>query len=522
MKRLRIAYGRLAQETNALSPVSTTLEDFRRAVLMEGDEVARAASRTGEEAPGFMKNAELSGFVRAAERAKKRHGVEVETIPTLSAWAIPAGPLERPAFDELLGRLLARLRAAGPVDGVFLSLHGALGVQGLRDPESVILEAVREATGGKPVTVTQDFHANLTERRVRSAEAIVAYRTNPHRDHATVGAEAGDILIRTLLGKVRPTNAWRSLPMLLGGGTTLDVLPPFLGLYARMANMRRNPKILATSVYGCHLWNDDPDLGWSAHVTTDGDRDLAERTADDLAERLWAMRTQMPPPFSSVEDAIAEARGARIARKLGVVVFADASDVVSAGSTGENTRILAALLAEGADLVSYVPLRDPEIVGRLWDVPVGETVTVTVGGKLDPKTNESLVVTGRVLRAQRMLALGRMVVLDLGPVKLVLTELAAFSVKPAFYADLGLPILDADVVVVKNFFPFRIFYLPYARRTIYVKTKGITDFDASYALTFTDPMHPRDEVLDWRPADRRRRGIAIAPSPSLAAASGIL
>ena len=155
-------------------------------------------------------------------------------------------------------------------------------------------------------------------------------------------------------------------------------------------------------------------------------------------------------------------------------------------------------------------------------MPVGETVTVTVGGKLDPKTNESLVVTGRVLRAQRMLALGRMVVLDLGPVKLVLTELAAFSVKPAFYADLGLPILDADVVVVKNFFPFRIFYLPYARRTIYVKTKGITDFDASYALTFTDPMHPRDEVLDWRPADRRRRGIAIAPSPSLAAASGIL
>jgi microcystin degradation protein MlrC len=507
MKRLRIAYGRIAQETNALSPVTTTTEDFRRAIFMEGDALARAASKDGDEAPGFMKNAELSGFVRSAEAARKR-GVEVEPVPTLSAWAIPGGPLTRATFDELLSRLLDRLRAAGPVDGTFLSLHGAMGVQGLRDPESVILEAVREATGGRPVTTTHDFHGNLTERRVRAAEAIVAYRTNPHRDHAKVGAEAGSILIRTLAGEVRPVSAWRSLPMLLGGGTTVDLLPPFLGAFARMRAMRRDRRLLATSIYGCHLWNDDPDLGWSSHVTTDGDRDLAERLADELAERLWAMRNEMPPRFPGVSEAIADARAARLARKLGVVVFADASDVVSAGAPGENTRILAALLDEGRDLTSYVPLRDPEVVARLWEVPIGETVTVSVGGKLDPRTSAPLTVTGTVARAQRMLGLGRMIVLDLGAVKLVLTELAAFSVKPAFYQDLGLPIGKADVVVVKNFFPFRLFYLPYARKTIYVKTKGLTDFDAAYALSFTDPMHPRDRVDDWRPADRRRRGLA--------------
>lgn len=507
MKKLRIAYGRLAQETNALSPVATTMEDFRRAIFMEGDELARAASKDGDEAPGFMKNAELSGFVRAAAAAG-RHGVEVEAVPTLSAWAIPGGPLTRATFDELLSRLLDRLRAAGPVDGTFLSLHGALGVEGLRDPESVILEAVRAATGGRPVTATHDFHGNLTERRVRAAEAIVGYRTNPHRDHAKVGAEAGDLLVRILAGRARPVSAWRSLPMLLGGGTTVDLLPPFLGAFVRMRAMRRDRRVLATSIYGCHLWNDDPDLGWSAHVTTDGDRDLAERLADELAERLWAMRHAMPPRFPPIEEAIADARAARLARKLGVVVLADASDVVSAGATGENTRILKALLEQGGDLASYVPLRDPEVVARLWDVPIGETVTVSVGGKLDPKTNDPLVVTGKVARAQRMMGLGRLIVLDLGAVKLVLTELAAFSVKPAFYQDVGLPITKADVVVVKNFFPFRIFYLPYARKTIYVKTKGITDFDAAYALDFADPMHPRDRVDDWRPADRRRRGLS--------------
>ena len=257
MTRLRLAYGRIAQETNALSPVPTTIADFEQGVLMEGEALAAACSATGDEAPGFTRNAELSGFVRSVERARARHGIEA-------------------VFDDLLGRLVERLRRAGTLDGVFLSLHGALGVTGVRDPESVILEAVREATSGKPLTVTHDLHGNLTSRRVAAADAIVAYRTNPHRDHVKVGEEAGDLLVRTAAGRIRPMSAWRSLPMLVGGGTTLDFLPPMVGAYARMRAMRRDPRVLATSFYGCHMWNDDPELGWSSHVTTDGDQALAE------------------------------------------------------------------------------------------------------------------------------------------------------------------------------------------------------------------------------------------------------
>ena len=84
----------------------------------------------------------------------------------------------------------------------------------------------------------------------------------------------------------------------------LDFLPPFVGTFFRRRAMRRARWVLATSIYGCHLWNDDPDLGWSAHVTTDGDRDLAARLADELAERLWAMRNDKPPRFLPIEKAI--------------------------------------------------------------------------------------------------------------------------------------------------------------------------------------------------------------------------
>lgn len=63
---LRIAYGRIAQETNAFSPVHTTVEDFRQTHFFEGAELAEMCRWLGTEAPGFARNAELSGFVAGA------------------------------------------------------------------------------------------------------------------------------------------------------------------------------------------------------------------------------------------------------------------------------------------------------------------------------------------------------------------------------------------------------------------------------------------------------------------------
>jgi microcystin degradation protein MlrC len=502
-----VAFARIAQETNALSPVATTMDDFRAGAFSEGEELLRACSPGGDEAPGFLRAAELTGLARAAAAARQEHGVEVELVPLFSAWAVPSGPLSRETYDELAGRLDRGLRGAGQLDAVFLCLHGAMGVRGVRDPESRLLELAREASGGVPLATTHDLHANVTRARLAATNVFAAYLTNPHRDHASTGRRAGSLLIRTALGLVRPTTAWRSLPMLWGGGTTLDFLPPMLPIFARARAYARQGRGLEASVLMCHPWNDDPDLGWSTVVTTDHDRDLAERLADDLAERCWATRHAEPPAMPGPIEAIAEARAARLARRFGVVCFSDASDVVSAGATGESTRLLAALLEHATDLTSYVPLRDPAVVDSLWGASLGDVVSVRVGGKLDPQRNESLLVTGRVQRTQRMHGFGRMLVLDLGSVKLVLTEQSALALRPAFFEDVGLRMSEADLVVVKNFFPFRLFFLPYARRTIYVRTGGITDPDAAHELSFTDAMHPRDQVDDWRPADRRRRGF---------------
>ena len=58
------------------------------------------------------------------------------------------------------------------------------------------------------------------------------------------------------------------------------------------------------------------------------------------------------------------------------------------------------------------------------------------------------------------------------------------------------------------------FFLPYNRKTLYVRTRGATDFDAAFTLAFDGPVHPRDAVDDWRPRDALRRGLSIAARPS--------
>jgi microcystin degradation protein MlrC len=503
MPRKRLAFARIAQESNALSPVTSEIADFTRTHFVEGAALLAACGPNAREVPAFLKNAELSGFVRAATR----HGDAFELIPLFSAWAVPGGPLSKAAFEHFQDRLLEGLRAALPLDGVFLSMHGALCVRDVDDAEGRLIQEVRRVVGeGVPIAVTFDLHANLTRRKVDGGTMLCAYRTNPHRDHAKVGERAGDLLCRTVLGRCRPTTAWRSLPLVLGGGTTMDFLPPMRKIYGWMRQQERRRGVEYLSLFNCHLWLDHPEMGWATHVITDGEPALAEELAEELADLAWAVRHHQPPTFPTASEAIAQARGARLARSLGTVCMSDASDMVGAGGTGENTALLRAFLEEGADLRTLLPLRDPVTVDALWSHRPGDVVDVTVGGRLDPARNAPVEVRGRLRVNREVEGFGRISVLDAGRLSLVLTEGAALVMQPRFYTRLGLNPWTADVVVVKSLFPFRLYFALHNRKTIYARTNGVTDFDAGLrATTFASPVWPKAPVEDWRPTDRRRR-----------------
>ena len=502
----RIAFARIAQETNALSPVPTTLADFKASHYLEGDALMRAAT-DGPEVPGFFRRAELAGFMSAA---RDRQG-EIEPVPLLSAWASSGGPLSKVCFETLEERLLDRLRRAGRIDALYFCLHGAMGAEGILDPESRLLASVRAQLGGVPIIVSHDLHANVTRARMDIADAIVAYQTNPHRDHAKIGAKAGRIAIGTALGELRPVMAWRSLPMILGGGKTIDFLNPMRAVFTTMRKAERRGDVLAASTLMCHPWNDHPALGWSTVVVTDNDPAAAERLAEQLAEQCWERRHQQPPAFPSATEAIARARAARVRRKLGCVTMADASDVVTAGAPGDSTHLMRALLEQATGLLTYCAVRDPDAIATLWSRAVGDVVALSIGGTLDPARSAPLPVRGSVLSKHDRHGFGKTVVLAVDHLRVVITDGPAMVMRPSFYTEVGLSLWRADIAVVKNFFPFLMFFLAYNRKTIFVRTSGTTDFDAAFQLQFDGPVHPRDAVDDWHPRDRDRRGL-VAPA----------
>ena len=128
---MRVAIGQLWFETNGFNPLPTTLEDFEAMGIFYGEDVIERFRGVGE----------LGGFIQAAEEEN------VELAPTMRATAWPGGNVDKETHRFLRERLLEELRKAGEVDGILLSLHGAMAAEDEYDVEGALLEEIRKEWG---------------------------------------------------------------------------------------------------------------------------------------------------------------------------------------------------------------------------------------------------------------------------------------------------------------------------------------------------------------------------------------
>ncbi len=525
-RQLRIAYGRLFHEANSRSPLLTERVDFDRMHHLRGAELASACGLRGTEFKSFMPHAELTGFRQAARLAGN-----VETVPLTSALAVPGGPLSRACWDELTSELLDSLRAAGPIDGLYLALHGSMQVDGMDEaPEAHLLREVRATLGPRvKLAVSYDLHANLSSGMVDPVDVLVAYRTNPHWDLAPTGFRAGNRLIRTLRGELAPVHAWRKLPMVLGGGNTIDFLQPMRGVFRALRALEKDPRVISASLFMVHPYTSAEHLGWAVHVSTNGDARLANELVDRFSDRVWEERKSRLPKMLSVDEGLAAARTARregmSLGRLGPAIFVDVDDVVGAGAPGGNTRIARAFLAKGRDLVAFVPVHDPALVAQLWLEKDGARRDVVLRGT--PGYEMPEVPLDAIVSARTTGDFGRMVRLDVqhpegGALHLVVTDGPPLPIHPSFWRSVGLSARDADVIVQKNFFHYRLFYATTAFAHFPVATGGATSFDEVIHARGIVPTEPGTSLESWRDADPILRGAKrTAARPYDAASSTV-
>lgn len=506
----RIAYGRLFHEANAYSPLSTTIEDFERMHLVAGEALAQATTLRGTELKSFMPHAELTGFRQAARLAG-----DIETIPLESSLAVPSGPLTRACWDELTARLLDRIEAALPLDGIYLALHGSMQVHDLEGaPEADLLRRVRARVGDRAkIAVSYDLHANLSAGLVDPVDVLVAYRTNPHWDLAPTGFRAGRRLIKAIRGEIAPVHAWRKLPMVLGGGTTIDFLAPMRQVFRAMKKLERDPRVISASLFTVHPFTDAEELGWAAHVSTNGDERLADELVDKLAAMLWEMRKKAIPDMFGPGDAIARARGSFL-RKAGPVTLVDCDDIVGAGAPGGNTRIVAALAESARDLVAFVPVHDPALVEALWSEADGTKKSVVLRGT--PGYGMPAVPLDGVVAARATTDFGRAVRFDVvdaragGSLHVVVTDGPPLPIHPSFWSAVGLSARRADIIVQKNFFHYRMFYATTSFAHVPVVSGGATSF-AAVRARFEDQLRAGTRTTTSVPRGATGTNVALPP-----------
>src|SRR5690606_35753594 len=125
----------------------------------------------------------------------------------------------RAAFATLSGKLLDRLRqhclSPWPLDGVILSLHGAMVAEDEPDAEGALLGRVRALIGPNvPLIAILDSHANLSAAMVEAANLLILYQTYPHVDLQARGREALEALLLMRRAGVLPSMALRQMPLL--------------------------------------------------------------------------------------------------------------------------------------------------------------------------------------------------------------------------------------------------------------------------------------------------------------------
>ena len=439
LARPRIGVASLVQGTNTFSPRPTVWEDY---TVLRGEEAASSLKRT---------NTEFAGAFTALRR------MGAEPVPLLAAWALPSGRLTDATFDRLAGLLDDCLKDAGRLEGLVLSLHGAMATESIHDADSALIEVARRRIGETTLGVCLDYRANVTSRMVALADVMVGYRADPRTDMASTGKRIARLVTAVAYGEIAPAMVLAKRPMLIPSEAMRTDSGP-MSEVRRLALERAAPHMLDVSLFPAQPWLDVPELGLGVLVVSDADPSGARDLAEGLADEIWQRRERMATPRLMTPGAAFQAARDSATRPF---LMAHTADCPTAGAPGDDPVMVLEAAAHGGDMVVMHTVLDPSAVKECASM-VGRPVQVRVGGGFNP-SSAPMVVYGIVRRAgaesyrlagrsftRREASMGEWVVLESGRHHLLITSRPAITADPATWRHAGFDPDQADVLVVRS------------------------------------------------------------------------
>jgi microcystin degradation protein MlrC len=510
--RRRIVLAGFFHETHTFVPGVTPLADF---VIWRGDSLL---TRRGD---GSM----VDGFLEVADRENW------DVVSLVDYSALPSGVIDHAVFEQLWSELNAGLGdalASGPVDGIWLALHGAAVTTACVDPEGELLARLRAIPGvaALPIYGVFDLHATFTEAMAKHATGLVGYRENPHIDARDSAVRSADLMARGFREGVQPHMAARIAPIIWAPTGTGTADSPMRDLeQAARAIEQREPSVWAVNVVAGFAFSDVPDAGVAFSLIGTAEATAREGAIlQSLVDMAVSLRERGLLDEWRLEDALAEADTVM----GGPAIIVEPADNIGGGAPGDCTAVLRGMLRHGTKNAAVV-IADPESVAALEDAKPGERRRLAIGGKQSPLDEGPVEIEAVFLRRSdghftledrnSHLAASQGVNFDMGPSAVVEIEgritvlLTSRKTPPFDLAQLrsqGIVPETLSVIGVKAAVAHRRAYDRIAARSFTVTTMGPCTSD----LTKLDyrrlrrPIFPLDAIPASAPAPGETSGGA--------------
>ena len=471
---MRIAVGGFLHETNTFAQNGASFADFAEhdgwPALSQGEALVETVAGM---------NLAVAGFLDAARKAG-------DTLaPLLWCSAVPSAEVEDEAFERIAAMLLDTLATAGPVDAVYLDLHGAMVTDHLEDGEGELLARLRHAIGAEiPLVASLDLHANVTPRMVAESDALVSYRTYPHVDMAETGTRSHAVLARMADGS-RPAKALRKADYLMPLVWQCTDMAPAKALAARCADLAAGEGIWSLSLASGFPPADIYDCGPAVLAYGDSQA-VADAAAAALASDVAAAEADFAGRIHTPQEAAALAK-APAKRPL---VIADTQDNAGAGAASDTVGMVRALLAADVEDVVLGLLYDPQTAAQAHAAGRGRTLRVNLGAGSAWQGEQPLVVevevaalgdgvftaTGPMFGGSHM-QLGPMAALRIAGLTVVVSSQRMQAADQAMFRHLGIEPADHAALVLKSSVHFRADFTPIAGEIIVVASPGPNPVD---------------------------------------------
>ena len=430
-----IAIGGFFHESNTFNPIVTGENDF---VVFEGVEIYGSGD-------AFPLARGIVDFFRDKP--------DYNLIPLVFAWAVPNGEVDEAFYNRLKDRFFALLSEAPQVDAFVLALHGSMRVKHLGSAESDLLSAIKAKYPQVPVFCGLYMHATLTGAMLNSLTACVGFKTAPHTDAWETGRKAAEMAALHLNHRVSLSLGFKKLDCLIAGEKSETDCEPMRSLIGELNSLEREGKVVSASYLLGFPWADAQENGVTAIAVTVGDPGKASEYADFLAHKFIQSRADFA--FSAPAYPPEEALKLALGDSCRPVFVSDSGDNPTAGSTGDNTTLIALLSQELSSLartkkILVAGIFDP-CAERICVENFGSEITLKVGGNFDTKHCQPVRLRGIPVKLVNDFGVysSNLVLFRTAEFDLIITSKHIGFTGTELFAALEIDYRNLDVIVVK-------------------------------------------------------------------------